>query len=78
MMLCKCFWKDCSSSLVKNEYNHMLSYLYLSSPITTSMPIEISLGKTLNCNPRLENLQKKKSMSCYKSMLVHFPKSIPI
>jgi hypothetical protein len=53
------FMEGCSSSIEKNEYNYMFSYLYVSSPVTTSMPIETSLGKTLNYNPILENLQNK-------------------
>jgi len=38
----------------------MPNYLYLASPTITSMPIEISPGKTLNIIHKLENPHKKK------------------
>jgi hypothetical protein len=46
-------------SIVKYEYDSMFSYLYLASPTTTNMPIEINLGKTLNISPRLGKSAKE-------------------
>jgi hypothetical protein len=72
------FMEGSSSYLLENEYNNIPTYIYLASPITTNFPIQISLVKTVNYNPRLENLQKKQLIELFKSVLVHLHGNLPI